>query len=411
MFPRGMAVVALCSILMLLFSGCDSANVRSIDPPADVYLARLPQIAQKKSVDHIVNLIGGDIIVITSPGERILTDVIAHGSGNSMEDLRFEIADHINVTNDGMDIEARFVLDANGKAPPSPTSVQFHVVVPSAVNLPDIRTHAGNIEVDGNVGGVKAEISDHGNIEVRGANGAVDLKTNQGSIIADIMQGQSIKTHAADGDLDLRAVDAFVSASTTNKDIRFYGTLQAGKTHSFTTTGAGNINIAMPPYPNGHPAPQVYRFDVTTSASPVDVEYPAMGAGNASAARALAICGFIHSSGPYDYHVENTSANTGRIEVSPVITGTYFFSGTLATDYFRFDTNQTRVSFFTPVAQSIHIYTADQLNAIALGGAGKDSISPDCQAALSPDSSSAITVMMKTDSGSVYIHDMTMRND
>ena len=55
----------------------------------------------------------------------------------------------------------------------------------------------------------------------------------------------------------------------------------------------------------------------------------------------------------------------GRIEVTPVLTSAYFFSGTLATNYIRFDTNQTRVAFYTPLPQSIHIYTAAQLKALA----------------------------------------------
>jgi hypothetical protein len=78
----------------------------------------------------------------------------------------------------------------------------------------------------------------------------------------------------------------------------------------------------------------------------------------------------------------------------------------LATDYFRFDTNQTRVSFYTPIAQSIHIYTAAQLNEII---AGREPIAPDCRAALSAPSDKAIAVTLKTDRGIVSIHHTIMR--
>ncbi len=151
-----MAVIGLLSSVVLLLTACGSANIRSGDPPADVYLARPPrQVAPGKMiVQHIINQLGGDIVVITGPGGRILTDVIATGAGYSMEAARVEVGSHITVTNDGTDIEVR---------PWRTTSVKvrihkFMCCFMSSCRLKPIcstfDTHAGNIEVNGNVGSV-----------------------------------------------------------------------------------------------------------------------------------------------------------------------------------------------------------------------------------------------------------------
>jgi hypothetical protein len=278
--------------------------------------------------------------------------------------------------------------------------------------LRNVNTRKGNIEVHGDVGGVTATVSGSGNIQVCGANGDVALATDGGSILADILPGHNVAVRAATGNIEIRADAATVSAGTSNGNIRFVGSLRPGSTHQFTVKETGNIQVAVPIYPDTMvttpvTAPRiVYRFNISTAANPVEIEYPAHGAATGNPASALPICGFIHSSGPYDYHIENTPAALGRIEISPVITSTYFFTGTLATNYFRFDTNQTRVSFFTPITQSIHIYTAAQLNQIK---AGQASIVPECEAALSDNLKDAITLTLTTESGLVYVHHRLMR--
>ena len=219
------------------------------------------------------------------------------------------------------------------------------------------------------------------------------------------MGGKSITANAKEGNLDICAVDARVTAKTTGGAVRFVGTLQSGQTHNFSTTGAGSIQIALPAYPKDHPKGQVYRVIATTTGSPINTEYPAY---RYQSGDSLPICGFIYGNGPYDYHVENTTAKMGRIEVSPALTITYFYTGTLADTYYRFDTNQTYVSFFTPVPQSIHIYTSAQLNQIF---AGKESIAPDCQAALDALSTTATTVTLKTDRGPILIQHIRMLGD
>jgi hypothetical protein len=352
----------------------------------------------------VTNDIGGSICIVAGRDGEVHAAEVATGIGTTLEAARIEADRHITLTNDLAALALSSMPGLRGQR--SVPHALLHVMVPADADLPNVRTHDGNIEIYGRVGSITATITGSGDLEVYGADGNLTLTTQRGSISVDILNDHNLALRAAGGNIDIKALETVsgtrVLAATTNGNINFLGTLRAGQSHQFIITGTGNIHVAVPAYPDGHPVPQVYRFNVSTSASPVNVEYPAMGSG----ARALAICGFIHSRGPYDYHVENTQANSGRIEVSPVLTGTYFFSGTLATDYFRFDTNQMRVSFYTPIAQSIHIYTAAQLNEII---AGREPIAPDCRAALSAPSDKAIAVTLKTDRGIVSIHHTIMR--
>ena len=121
------AEVLGCSPQEIVFTGCGTANARNSDPPADVYLARPPRQVDlgKMRVPHIINQLGGDIVVITGPGDRVLTDVIATGAGNSMEAARVEVGRHITVTNDPTDIEVSPVVDEIGKGPDLPVHVLF----------------------------------------------------------------------------------------------------------------------------------------------------------------------------------------------------------------------------------------------------------------------------------------------
>ena len=331
-----MAVIGLWCSVVLVFTGCGVGGASAGAASADVYLAHPRAIPPgTRTMQHVINGLGGGVFIVTGRNDEIAADVMATVSGSSLEAARIGAAQRITLTNDADKVEVRLLPEASGTNTDSRYKAVLHLAVPSTVDLPDISTHAGNVEVYGNVGKVTAVISNGGNIEIRGADGNIDLTTDGGSITADIMRGRDITLHAANGSIDLHAVEALVSAATTNGSVRFSGTLRAGRTHYFTTTAGGGIQIALPAYPAGYPNPQIYRAYVTTSASPINVEYPARGTDN----KALPICGFIHSSGPYDYHVETTPATMGRIEVSPVVTGTYFFSGTLGTTYFRFDTN------------------------------------------------------------------------
>jgi hypothetical protein len=397
-------LIGICSSLVLALTGCAPSAPRSGTASADAFYAfprAVPRV--KATLQSVVNQLNGDIIIITGSPDEVAVDASATGTGTAREAARVLAGNRINLTNNANQIEISRADDKEAALLPR---AWLHARVPPDIDLPAIRTRAGNIEVYGPVGKVTAIVTETGNIEVRGANGDVDLTTQKGSIIADIMGGKSIKANAKEGNLDLCAVDVSVTASTTAGGVRFIGTLRGGLTHTFFTTGAGSIQIAVPAYPKGHPKGQVYRVTASTADNSISVEFPAYSYedGNISK-KPLPICGVIHSSGPYDYHVENTSAVTGRIEVSAALTGTYFYTGTLADTYYRFDTSQTNVSFYTPVPLSIHIYTSAQLNQII---AGKESIASECQAALDTLSATAATVNLKTERGPILIQHIRM---
>jgi hypothetical protein len=401
-----LVLIGTWSSLALVLMGCAPSAPRSGNVSADAFFSFSRVIPHSTvTLPGISNQLNGDIIVVTGNEDELALDAVATGSGQSREADRILAGNRVAINNADNGIFIRRVDGLSAAEAGALTRGWLHLRVPPDRDLPTLGVGTGNIEVYGRVRNVTAIITNTGDIRVRGANGDVDLTTQKGSIIADIMGGKTIKANAKEGNLDICAVDAFVTAATTGGWVRFIGTLQGGKTHNLSTTGAGSIQIAVPAYPEGHPAGQVYRVTATTTNNSINTEYPAY---RYRSEVSLPICGFIYGNGPYDYHVENTAANTGRIEVSPALTITYFYTGTLTDTYYRFDTNQTYVSFFTPVPQSIHIYTAAQLNQII---AGKESIASECAAALDALSSTVATVTLKTDRGPITIQHIRMLGD
>ncbi len=306
-----------CSLALAL-TGCAPSAPRGGTASADVLYAFSRAIPRNTTaLPAISNLLNGDIIVVTGSEGEVALDAFATGNGPSRETARILADKGVAINNADNGISIRRAEGLNGQEVAALTKDWLHVRVPPDRDLPPISVGTGNIEVYGRVGKVTAVISETGDIRVRGANGDVNLTTQKGSIIADIMAGHAIKANAKEGNLDICAVGAFVTASTTNGWVRFIGTLQGGQTHTFSTTGAGSIQIALPAYPKDHPKGQVYRVTATTTGSPISTEYPAY---RYQSGDSLPICGFIYGSGPYDYHVENTTAKTGRIEVSPALT-------------------------------------------------------------------------------------------
>jgi hypothetical protein len=396
--------------LALVLMGCASTAVSGGPASADAFYAfsrRIPR--STTTLPSILNQLNGDIIVVTGNEDDLAVDAFASGTGASREAVRALAGNAMVINNDDHGIAIRRADGLSGNEAKVLTRGWLHVRVPPDKKLPVLEVGTGNIEVYGRVGNVTAAITDTGDIKVRGANGDVSLTTQKGSIIADIMAGKSITAHAKEGNLDLCAVSAIVDASTTNGWVRFIGTLQGGHAHTFSTTGAGSIQIAVPAYPKGHAAGQVYHVTASTAGNSINIEFPAYRfENNKTSTNALPICGFIESNGPYDYHVENTLAGTGRIEVSPAVTGTYYFTGTFTDTYYQFDTTQTKIAFFTPVPQSIHIYTAAQRNQII---AGKETIAPECAAALESLSPNAAVLNLKTDRGPIIIQHIHMLGD
>jgi hypothetical protein len=400
-----MAFVGIWSVLVLLLTGCSrisSAALGSVQE--DIFQAKgVAVVPNAPIVLPIVNGVNGNITVIAARNDEIAADTVATGTGATPEAVRRELQDHVALASSSAQVQIQAITEANGRGPDDGDRVFLHVRVPPGAILPDVHTREGNIGIYGAVGKVTAVAANKGDIEVLGGNGDVDLSTANGSIQVDLMPGKNITVRANNGTVDIIAVAAQVAAaSTTQKDVRFIGTLHGGFTHVFSTTGSGNVTIAVPAYHEGEPAQVVYRVMARTSTRPIVVDFPP---DRKSDGKPLAICGVIHSAGPYDYHIESTTVRWGRIEVRPSVTTTFYFTGVLTTSYYRFDTDRPQLALFTPRSQSIHIYTAADLAEIHANKATPDA---DCAEALGLDLNqpvpAAITIDLKSDSGRIFLH-------
>jgi hypothetical protein len=359
---------------------------------------------------NVVNQVGGSITIVTGGNDEITADMTAIGVGANLEQALEEADGHIILTNTGNEVRVEEVAGANPQ-----DRAQLHVRVPPGINLPGITIPQGNVGVYGKVGNVTAAITETGNINLLGASGVINLSTGQGSILADLAPGSNnVTARASGGSIDIVALTATVNATMTNGNVQFVGSLRNDRRHNIAINGTGNIDLALPAYlpvEIGQPVQklaQPYRINATTSGRSIMTDYPPTVTFQGKLT-ALTICGFTHSNGPYDYHIEITPVlHFGRIEVSPALTGTSYFSGTLGNNYYRFDTNRPNGLIFAPVPQSIHIYTAEQLNQFM---SGKAMIDPSCAGALKPADSVPIVLNLKTERGSIYIRHIFANTD
>jgi hypothetical protein len=405
-----MAFVGIWSVLVLLLAGCDRTDpVAPGSAQEDIFQAKGVAVAPNPPIVlPIRNGMNGNITVIAARDPEVAADAVATGTGATPEAVRRELQDHIALASSPAQAQIQSITDSNGRGPDAGDRVFLHVRVPPEAILSDVRTREGNIGIYGAVGKVTAVAANKGDIEVLGGNGDVDLSTANGSIQVDLMPGKNINVRANNGTVDIIAVAAQVAAaSTTQKDVRFIGTLRGGFTHVFSTTGSGNVSIAVPAYHGGEPEPVIYRVTARTSVHPIVIDFPP---DQKDSKNSLTICGVIHSPGPYDYHIESTDVRFGRIEVRPAVTTTFYFTGVLATSYYRFDTDRPQLALFAPRSQSIHIYTTADLAKIHA-----NNVTPhaDCAEALRLDLNqpipAAITVDMKSDSGRIFFHHIDMQ--
>lgn len=403
------ACIGMWSILGLLLAGCNFTDpvAASGNTQEDIFRARsVPVLPNPLPTVRAVNEAGGNIVIIAARSDEIAADAVETGTGTSAELARIEAQEHIALANSAGQVQIQALPDARQQLMNPADHALLHARVPPNTPLTDLRTHQGNIEVYGAVGDVTATISNSGDIAVMGGNGNVNLLTEHGSIRVDLAPGKRIAARAAVGNIDIIASDAVVSAVTTEGHVSFIGMLRSGEAHAFTTSKGGNVTVAVPAYPAaGQSTPQptsaIYRVYAQTSANPIVVDLPAGQRDNNAAP--LAICGVIHGPGPYDYHIESTTFQFGRLEISPALTTTFFFTGTLTPTYYRFDTTRPQLSLFAPRSQAIHIYTAADLAQIAAGTVPVDA---DCAVALQTDLSQApaVVIHMRSDSGRIFLH-------
>jgi hypothetical protein len=403
-----MAFVGIWSVFVLLLTGCDRTDpVAPGSAQEDIFQAHSEPVQPNVVLPiSVTDGLDGNIIIIAARDPEVAADAVDTGVGGSVEPARREAQDHNTLKNTATQVQIQPRSAADGSAINPADRAFLHVRVPLGAVLTEVRTRTGDIGIYGAVSDVTAAVETKGNIEVLGGNGNVNLTTANGGIQIDLMPGKRIDAHASQGNLDIIAVDALVSASTTEQNVRFIGTLRSSATHVFSTTGGGNVTVAVPAYPKDHPRPAIYRVTARTSVHPIIIDFPP---DQKDSENPLAICGVIHSAGPYDYHVESTTVRFGRIEVTPAMTTTsFYFSGVLTTSYYRFDTDRPQLSLFTPRSQSIHIYTAADLAKIAAGKVKPDT---DCEAALRDDLNqpTAISLDLKSGSGRIFFHHIDMQ--
>lgn len=390
----GMGIVLICG-------GCNFQEPGNGTVHENSYLADPERVALNPLPYQIINEVGGDIAIVAGHDSEVAADAIDMGTGLNTEAALLEAEHHFTLTQSANEVRVKLVSDGQNIDPQDRAAL--HVRVPASLVLSSVQTHAGSIGLFGNIGSVTAAIKGKGDILARGVDGDVNLSAENGSIVADVTSGRSVMVQAAGGDIEIMAVDAIVSAITTKGNVRFVGTLRPNKTHTFTTTGTGSVDIAVPAFPPN--SDQWVRVSAATSVNSIEADYPARRRDNSAP---LTICGVIHSAGPYDYHIENIGTHFGRIKVSPSQTTTFYLTATLSAAYLRFDTNRPQISIFAPVPQSIHIYTEADLSQM---NTGPESVDPGCKDALKPNLSQPTTVVnISAERGRIVFHHTNMLN-
>lgn len=341
----------LCVGLSLTLIGCGGETVKHgpVDPPKEMFDAQLVaglQPGARVEIDsQIKNNVEVDVIVYPDdpalPGNEIAVDYARTGwadgpdEDTAKETASVEADENIPVTLQSEHNIVKIGIKSGKADPHVKDTVILHVRVPARTQLA-VELTAGNIEVAGDLMEVNAS-TQNGDITVQGATGSLTLKTHHGNIRVDDLRYRSeergtLDLEASDGAIEVYAVNVSVNARTTNKNIRFVGSLAEGPDNFFTTTEAGEIILALPS----------------------DLPYTFMALGgkrvlNDFTAGTL-VCGDAQK-GMIDFHSQETSQAIGHTTVGNLITTTDYVTGTMFPDnYFLFHTNRTTVAKFVPKA-------------------------------------------------------------
>ena len=325
-------IIFLCLALTLI--GCDGNIQPRVqgDPPQEVFDSA--QLAAGPSTITIDANLPVKIEVVAYPIDEVGLDYIATGWGDTEADAAAEAHQNIAVTmtssNSGIQISARSV-QANPK-----DSVILHVRVPRTSSVVVMAVKGGDIDLLGEMNNVTASTL-NGNINLRGATGSAQLTTNHGNLVADSrsLDGKAtqIKLSAEAGNITLFSVGSAVTASTTEGNIRFIGSL-SGTDNQFSTTGAGNVLLALP-------ANISYSFVATGGSQVVADLMPA-----------TLVCGMVSNSESV-MHAKLSPDILGYVDIAGTVTGTNYISGTMKLDqnnYFRFNTNRSELTRYSPTS-------------------------------------------------------------
>ena len=123
-------------------------------------------------------------------------------------------------------------------------SVQGAVRVRGFHGTLDVTTESGDVTVDDLAGELHLG-SVSGTINVARVTGAVDVSSVQGDVILDRARG-NVTIATVSGDVKLRnAAASFVRAQSTDGDLRYAGTIEAGGAYSLSTH-SGDVQLSVP---------------------------------------------------------------------------------------------------------------------------------------------------------------------
>jgi hypothetical protein len=383
-------------VLVCLIAGCDRPTLA--EPiHQNIYSTDSIAIPPSHTVS-LINEIGGDIVVVTGGTDQMIVEVTATSTSNSTEEAIVEAESQITTTSKLLRDGTREIKVYRTGKPDDDDQVLLHIEIPAGTVLSNITNKSGDIHVYGNIGDVTAT-TNSGDIYLMGGNGNAILETSHGSIVADMLPHQNLLLIAADGDITITARDASVTATATNGSISFSGDFHNPSDDQLTTTGEGNIHVAvLDPSPYRVYATSVISSDVISDFSPAATLPVSL--------TEFAVCGFIHSSAQTDRSQMNTNDHFGRIEVMPALSGTQVYTGMLSAAFYRFETNQTHLKFFMPEPYKVYTYDEPQINQIH---SGKLKIDPACQQALADNESVKFTLYLRTDTGRIQIHQIVRR--
>lgn len=331
--------------LAVVLIGCDGDGpTRALgDPPKEIFDATTIKGVNSGQLVTLVNELPGEIQVVAypddpnTPDNEITMDYARTGWGEKTEDQAADEAEqHIVVTmqNELSGIEIR-VKSQN--ANPNDTVV-LHVRVPPRTPLKITNTR-GNSVVIGEFNYVEAQMTQAGNIEVRGAVGKLSLKTPAGNISVDEMgqpsdQSGSLDLETGKGNISMYAVGVNVKATASNGDIQFVGSLMANQPNYFETKGKGNITLALPDDVS-------YTFDATGGDKVVNDFVPSS-----------IVCGEAPPTATLDYHAEPIPGQIGHVNITYQSTTTHHISGTMMAQnhYYLFHLTDGKVAKYLPAS-------------------------------------------------------------
>lgn len=206
-------LMALCLTLLLLAVSCVLAG--------EEYQQDFSKTLPLKAGDRFsLENVNGDITVATWKNDQVEIKAVKTARRNKADLDKVEI--RVDEGTGSVSVKAiwpKFPRRAN-------VTVQFTVMVPEGVNLDDVDTVNGSVDVTGR----------YGEMEVGTTNGGITVEDASGDLSADTTNG-SVRVARFEGRID---------AETTNGNIRLEGIAVTGGLTAGTTNGSITLSIGSP---------------------------------------------------------------------------------------------------------------------------------------------------------------------